>query len=277
MSIWEQRKSEIMIEFSKNSECSSEEAFKINNCNFDPIPFTLHKEIVQHYVDLFATSKAGKAQANYESMLICSKSRIISSFKYYLCFVSIFKSLSQDVINSLLDLINSIDSFVTKHEADQINAIKDKVLAATPLSKEESDKYYNFLFSHHFSKAHDDLVNIISYTQTYFSNWIKVQNKEITDHELYRHLFESVIGMQYYEAYRDEFLHFGEIEIQKIENFNSNESQVDPVYPVKTKNTFGAVIFIVVVGIITGLIMSVVTIVALSFLISIFGIPLIHR
>lgn len=178
--------------------------------------------IVLAYIGLFTDSSITSKLARYDTLLPYPKETIVKAYKVYMVFIGIFRCVEKERVNFLLNMLNKLNSFVSKKEADHINLLhsrisaKKKVFSKKPnMSAVEIEELGDFIESSSLAKEHDEVIEVLNKTQIFVHDWVVNQNGELDSHGLYKHIFEEILQMNYVEDIGIEFYNNG------IKQFNS--------------------------------------------------------
>jgi len=144
------------------------------------------KTIVKKYVDAIADAES--FIAHKESLLPCSKARIIIAYKVFMAHVVRYQTITKEEFNHLMTLLNLIDSFVSD---DEWNLLKRLSLSNEPI---EFKRYIEFSGSALMSDLHDEVVEFIQ----------EIQKLDTAD-PLYPQKIYSLANIEYKPEYKNIF------------------------------------------------------------------------
>jgi|GEM_PF-5573369 len=144
------------------------------------------KTIVKKYVDAIADAES--FIAHKESLLPCSKARIIIAYKVFMAHVVRYQTITTEEFNHLMNLLNLIDSFVSDDEWDLLKRLS--------LSNEPTEikRYIEFGGNALMSDLHDEVIVFIQEIQ-----------KLDTDDPLYPQKIYSLANIEYKPEYKNIF------------------------------------------------------------------------
>lgn len=170
------------------------------------------EKIVLAYVALFTDTSITSKLARYDTLLPYPKVTIVNAYKVYMAFTGIFRSLKKEDVYFMLDMLNKLNSFVSKNEADHINLLHSRISAKKRLfvkkpdiSHMELEQFSNFLMSSTFAPEHDEVIEVLNKTQIFVHDWVVYQNKGLDCRDLYKYIFNDILLMDYEEDIGIEF------------------------------------------------------------------------
>jgi hypothetical protein len=151
--------------------------------------------IVKKYIDAVAMGSPNGGIARYESLLPCSKERIVDALKIFLGYAIKNKTFPDDIFWKYVEIVSCINQFIKDEIADIINEMHGlKDLKLISQHKEKAEIFFenrSRLFS---SNEFNEMMDFIN----------KVQKIEIDDKNYCIKVYEYA-GIKYYPDYEEDF------------------------------------------------------------------------
>ena len=107
---------------------------------------------------------------------------------------------------------NRINSFLDdEEEIEYINTIQYRLDSKQKLSKKELKYFGEYLNNSLFCSVHDEVCEVLNKSQDFTKKWLWELNKNLDDHDFYKHIYEDIIKIKYKPEYGENFFNSAEI------------------------------------------------------------------